>query len=291
MMFNCEVIIPKTRAELSHMLVEPSARFLAGGTDILPRLRKNGSAEPATLIDVSQFTELSYLRERDGQIEIGALTPHSKLITSPLLIQNTHALIEACASIGSIQTRNRGTIGGNLCNASPAADSMPPLLCLDAVVTLASLSYQRQVSLSDFIIGPGRTCLQQGEYLDHVTFEIPRERTGSSFIKLGRRNGMAIAVVSTSVLISLDQHGKIKHARVAFGSVAPTPVRSHHAEAGLIGKTPSTQLFAEVAQAMVSDINPIDDLRASKEYRLHSAGVLLQRALKTAWQQEEMDIR
>jgi CO/xanthine dehydrogenase FAD-binding subunit len=290
-MFNCEVNIPITRSELSQMLAEPSARLLAGGTDILPRLRKNGAAKPFTLIDVSQLNELSYIRESDGQIEIGALTPHAKLISSPLLIQNAHALIEACASIGSIQTRNRGTIGGNLCNASPAADSVPPLMCLDAVVTLASQFNHRQVPLSDFIIGPGRTCLQQGEYLDHITFDTPQKQTGASFMKLGRRNGMAIAVVSTSVLINLDQTGKIKHARVAFGSVAPTPVRSHHAEAALIGNIPSAQLFAEAALAMLSDIAPIDDLRASKEYRLHSAGILIQRALQSAYHQAEMDIR
>ena len=288
-MFNCEVVIPKSRAELSQMLAEPSARILAGGTDILPGMRKNAITKPFTLIDMSQLNELSYIREREGQIEIGALTTHSKIISSPLLLEHAPSLVEGCASIGSTQTRNRGTLGGNLCNASPAADSVPPLLCLDAVVTLCSDAKQRLLPLSDFIIGPGQTCLQQGEYLDHVTFDVPQNHSGSCLMKLGRRNGMAIAVVSTCALISLDPNGKIKHARVAFGSVAPTPIRSQHAEALLVGKIPSTSLFSEAAQAMLSDINPIDDLRASREYRLHSAGILLQRALKTSWRQAEMD--
>lgn len=290
-MFDCEVNVAKSCTELTQILIEPSARILAGGTDILPGMRKNSIGKPITLIDVSQLNELSYIREHEGQIDIGALTTHSKLITSPLLLQHAPALIDACASIGSTQTRNRGTLGGNLCNASPAADSVPPLLCLEAVVTLSSHDNQRQVPLSDFIIGPGRTCLKQGEYLDHITFAVPQKHTGTSFMKLGRRNGMSIAVVSTSVLLRLDQQGNIEYARVAFGSVAPTPICSHHAEAALTGKTPSAQLFSEAAQAMLTDINPIDDLRASREYRLHSAGVLLQRALQTAWHQAEMDMR
>ncbi|MDP3449375.1 MAG: xanthine dehydrogenase family protein subunit M [Anaerolineaceae bacterium] len=288
-MFDCEVNVAKSCTELTQILIEPYARILAGGTDILPGMRKNVSAKPFTLIDVSQLTDLSYVREHEGQIDIGALTTHSKLITSPLLLRYAPALIDACASIGSSQTRNRGTLGGNLCNASPAADSVPPLLCLEAVVTLSSHDNQRQVPLSDFIIGPGRTCLKQGEYLDHITFAVPQKHTGTSFMKLGRRNGMSIAVVSTSVLLRLDQQGNIEYARVAFGSVAPTPICSHHAEAALTGKPPSAQLFSEAAQAMLTDINPIDDVRASREYRLHSAGVLLQRALQAAWQRLEMD--
>jgi carbon-monoxide dehydrogenase medium subunit len=291
MMFDCKVFIPKSRLELSQMLSEPSAQLLAGGTDILPRLRKKEGNTSISLIDVSQLNDLNYVREREGQIQIGALTTHSNIISSQLLLQYAPALAEACESIGSIQTRNRGTLGGNLCNASPAADSAPPLLCLDAAVTISNPSEQRQVSLTEFFIGPGKTCLQQGEFLDHITFVIPQIHTGSSFMKLGRRKGMAIAVVSTSVLIHLDQLGKIDHARVAFGSVAPTPIRSYHAESILTGKTPSAQLFSDAARAMLLDINPIDDLRASREYRLHSASVLFQRALQTACHQAEMDIK
>lgn len=288
-MFDCDVLIPKSSAELSRMLVDPSAYILAGGTDILPGIRRDEVIKTFTLIDVSQISELSYVREHEGQLEIGALTTHAKLITSPLLHQNAHALISACSSIGSAQTRIRGTLGGNLCNASPAADSIPPLLCFDTFVTISGAATQRQVPLSDFIIGPGLTCLQRGEYLDHVTFAIPQQNTGTSFLKLGRRNAMSIAIVSTSALICLDQLGNIKKARVALGSVASTPIRSLTAEAILTGKIPTTRLFVEAAHAMLSDINPIDDLRASREYRLHCAGILVQRALQTAWRQAEMD--
>jgi carbon-monoxide dehydrogenase medium subunit len=220
-------------------------------------------------------------------IEIGALTTHSTMEKSPLLLRHAPSLAKACAEIGSPQTRSRGTLGGNLANASPAADTAPPLLCLDAEAQLTCSDGQRNVKLLDFFRTPGKTCLQKGEFLRGVRFAIPSGKWGSSSMRLGCRKGMSIAVVGVSVYLVLDDAGNICFIRVALGSVAPTPVRALSAEAELLGQKPGTDLFSLAARALDADINPITDVRASADYRRHSARILLGRSLEEAWRQAE----
>lgn len=285
-----DVIMPRTTAELADLLVTQPGTLIAGGTDLLPRLQRIPAIRPVRLIDLSRLSELRFIRQQANTIEIGSLTTHAEIVDLPPLQQVAPALVKASRSVGSPQTRTRGTLGGNLANASPAADTTTPLLCLDAQAVLVNRDGRRQVALSEFFIGPGQTCLRPGEYLYSVRFAIPSGRWGVDFEKLGRRNGMAIAVVSGSVFLELDENGTIITARLALGSVAATPVRSLHAEAVLKRQRPTSSLFEEAAQAMISDISPIDDLRASREYRYHAADVLIKRALAIASHQAESNL-
>lgn len=275
---------PQTTAELITLLDHTGGKILAGGTDVLPRLRR-GQLTAACLIDVSRLSELHFIRLSEERLQIGALTTHAELLASPLIQAVAPALAQAAATIGSPQTRQRGTLGGNLANASPAADTAPPLLVLETQITLAGLHTQRNVDLQDFFVGPGATCLTVGEYIDSVYFPRPTGKWGASFYKLGRRNGMAIAVVSAAAFLELDSQGRLQTARLALGSVAPCPVRCPHAEAVLVGQIPEQTLFQKVGQSVQADIQPIDDLRASAPYRQHAAGIVSERVLNMAWQQ------
>ncbi len=281
------LILPANTPELLHLIQQPGHQLIAGGTDLLPRLRRGTESSAPKLVDLSPLSALRFIHQQDEAIEIGALTTHAELAGSALLQAHAPALAEAAARIGSVQTRTRGTLGGNLANASPAADTLPPLLCLEAELTLTSLNGSRQVPLGEFLLGPGQTCLQAGEMISSIRFKLPQRKFGFVFSKLGRRNGMAIAVASLAVLLEADSKGHIERARIALGSLAPTAVRSPQAEAVLKGQAPSKELFARAAAAMQRDIAPISDLRASAAYRRHSAGVLLERALNRAWEQTE----
>lgn len=281
-MFDCDLWVPRTLTELTQMLNDPTARILAGGTDLIPRMQRSTANLPKSLIDISHLQELRYIQQREDCIEIGALTSHAELLSSPLLLQSTPALTEACASIGAPQTRARGTLGGNLANASPAADSAVALLALDAQIVLSSTAGDRQMPLADFFIGPGKTELQVGEFIHHVRIPLPGGIWGSTFLKLGRRKGMAVAVASSAVYLELNGTGKVQCIRAAFGSVSPTPVRSAHVENALLGCLPSPENLARAADTLQVDIFPISDIRASSQYRRHSAQVLLERALQKA---------
>lgn len=278
---------PKSADELDVVLDRTRGRLVAGGTDVLPRMRR-GLLNDDCLIDISRITDLHYIHQVDGHIEIGALTTYAEMLESPLIHEEMPALAQAAATVGCPQTRHRGTIGGNLANASPAADSAPPLLTLDANVHLSSAKTARAVPLSDFFVGPGKTRLESGEYIHHVTIDRPKGKWGASFHKLGKRSGMAIAVASVAVDLELAPDGRLQTARLAFGSVAPCPIRGLHAEEILHGEAPSSQLFQRAAQAALADISPIGDIRASLEYRMHVVPILVQRALRAALQQVEM---
>jgi len=286
-MADWNVETPINIKELLEHIESPTAKIIAGGTDLLPRLRRTQQEETVNLIDMSSLTELRYIREVGNSIEIGALTTHADISSSSIIKKRVPALAEACGRIGAVQTRTRGTLGGNLVNASPAADSAVPLLCLESQVLLSSTTGERCVSLTDFFTGPGQTSLQKNEFVQSVQFTPPTAAWGFVFQKLGRRNGMAIAIASVAVLVELDTSRHIKLARVALGSVAPTPVRSLHAETILTNGIPDPTLFSRAADAMLADIHPISDIRASGEYRQRAVKVLLERALVDAVQQAE----
>jgi CO/xanthine dehydrogenase FAD-binding subunit len=285
-MFDFDYYRPESTVELKEVINRTKGRLLAGGTDILPNLRR-GQFFSASLIDISRLSELRFICEADGKIEIGALTTHADLVTSPLLQQAAPALVQAAATIGCPQTRQRGTLGGNLANASPAADTAPPLLTLAADLQLIGVGTARTVRLSDFFIGPGETCLNAGEYIHSVTFRRPSGRWGAAFEKLGKRNGMAISLASAAAYLEIGADGRLQIARLALGSVAPRPLRSPHAEAVLVGIDPSPELFRQASQAALEDISPISDVRASAEYRHHIVPVLIRRTLEKAMRQAE----
>jgi CO/xanthine dehydrogenase FAD-binding subunit len=286
-MNDWDVAQPKSSGELLHILAGSGGRMIAGGTDLLPGLRRAPADQAVRLVDISRVTEMRFIRQAGGEIEIGALSTHAAMAASPLIQKYAPALVKACSGIGAPQTRTRGTLGGNLVNASPAADTVPPLLCLDSRVKLVSAAGERNLNLDEFFHGPGKTGLNPEECLYSLTFRIPSGRWGAEYLKLGRRNGMAIAVVSVVVFLTLDGAGCIETIRTAFGSAAPTPVRGRHVEATLQGNKPSPELFARAAQAVDDDISPIPDVRATADYRRHSTRVLLVRALESALNQAE----
>jgi CO/xanthine dehydrogenase FAD-binding subunit len=285
-MSDFEYYRPEGIDELKDIFNRTKGRLIAGGTDVLPGLRR-GQFITANLIDISRLSELRFIRESNGKIEIGALTTHADLAASPLLQQGAPALLQAAATIGCPQTRQRGTLGGNLANASPAADLAPPLLTLAADVHLTSAGSARSIHLSDFFIGPGKTCLDAGEYIQSVTFRRPFGSWGAAFEKLGKRNGMAISLASAAAYLEIGPEGRLQIVRLALGSVAPRPVRSIHAEACLADRDPSPELFERASQAALEDIAPISDVRASAEYRQHIVPVLIRRTLEKALLQAE----
>lgn len=285
-MLDFEYYQPRSTDELTAILDRTGGRVVAGGTDVLPRLRR-GLLTETCLIDISRLADLRYIRQVDGHIEIGALTTYAELLDSSLIQEEAPALAQAAATVGCPQTRNRGTIGGNLANASPAADSAPSLLTLDANVHVSSAKTARVVPLHDFFVGPGKTRLESSEYIHHVTIVGPTGKWGASFLKLGKRSGMAISIASAAAYVELGSDGRLQAAQLAFGSVAPCPVRAPHAEEMLLGKPPTPQLFQQAGQAARADVSPIGDIRASREYRMHVIPILAQRALMAASGQAE----
>lgn len=272
---------PKTLDELSAVLGETCGRIVAGGTDVIPRMRHNlFSAD--TLVDVSRLDELDFIAERGDEVVIGALTTHNTLMKSALVQAVNPALTAAAASVGCNQTRQRGTLGGNIANASPAADTVPPLMVFDAQVHLRRNDVQRVFPLTEFFVGPGKTKLEPGEFIQSISFQKLSAAWGAAFQKMGKRNGMAIAVVSAAAAVVLDETGAVSDVRIALGSVAPTVVRSPRAEAKLWGQVPGQTLIHEAALETAQDISPITDIRSTSEYRQHAAAVLTERALQQA---------
>jgi carbon-monoxide dehydrogenase medium subunit len=259
-----------------------NARLLAGGTDLLVMM-KMGRVNPGALISISRIPGLGELKANpDGSVGIGALVSIHTLATDPLMVARYPALVEACRSFGSTQIEVMGTIGGNLCNGSPAADTAPVLLTLCAEVTLASLSGRRILPLEKFFLGPGKTVLQADEILVEITLPAPAPGSTSVFLKASR---VMADLAKASLAISLTrQDGRIADCRVAMGSVAPTPILLPRVAEALIGQVYDSELAANAGALAAESISPIDDVRSNAWYRRQIANVMLQDALQLAWE-------
>ena len=277
---------PESIAEAIQLSQDTDGILLAGGTDVLPRIRK-GHYPVKALIDLSRIESLKFVQEVNGWIEIGSSTTHTMVDQAQLLQNSAPALVSASHSIGCPQTRARGTIGGNLSNASPAADTAPPLLVLNAEVVIQTATGQNAVPMTEFFIGPGKSILSASDILTSVRFKHPLGRMGSSFLKLGKRKGMAISVASVAAYVHLDNDGCLDEIRLAYGSLAPTPVRGYTVEKNLIGNHPTLDNMQKAAWKCEQDVAPISDLRASASYRLQAARILTIRALQEALTQAE----
>jgi CO/xanthine dehydrogenase FAD-binding subunit len=258
------------------------AALVAGATDLIPLVRV-GRWHPGLVVDITHLETLRYIKPVAGGLEIGALTTHAELMHSPLVLEHAPALVEAAASVAGPQVRARGTLGGNLCTASPAADTVPALLVLDAQVVLTGLESERRLPLAAFLTGPGQTALQSGEILKSVFIPATPPGAGMAFEKLGKRKALIISVVNTAALL-VAEGGRIQDARLALGAVAPTVVRCPAAEAFLAGQEPVESTFHEAARLIQETIRPIDDVRASAAYRRVAAEGLAARALARAWE-------
>ena len=265
--------------EAGQLLTEPGSRLIAGGTDVLPQLQR-GQFTCQRLIDISDLDELRFIRQQDGWIEVGALISFADLMDSPYLQRTAPSVLEAAATVGCPQTRNRGTLGGNIANASPAGDTLPPLLSCEGRVHILREGERVVVPLKDFFTGPGQTVLAPEDVLCSVSFRPLGGGEEALFLKLGNRKGMNIAVASVALRLHFSPPGKIQKAWVAVGSVAPTPIRSYRTEEVLRGAEANEETLTMAAKALKQDIQPIDDVRASAQRRRESSAALLKRGLR-----------
>jgi xanthine dehydrogenase FAD-binding subunit len=250
---------------LLNQLATPGAMILCGGTDLLVKMR-SGIVSPEILLDISDLKALRKVQETKDRILIGAAVTEAELLRSPLIRKHLPLLSEVLLKLGSVQIRNRGTLGGNLANASPAADSAVPLLLYDAEVLLSGANGDRSLRVEDFLLGPGKTALTKGEFIHKISIPIPRSKFSPFFHKVGRRKALTIAISSVGALLRTHR-GSIQEARLAAGSVAPTPLRLRRVEERITGRKLTPTLIEEAKALTAESITPIDDVRASAAYR------------------------
>lgn len=266
-------------SDLWSVLAEaPAARVYAGGTDLLVALRA-GELAPAALICLERLPELQGVREDGEGLWIGAATTHATLLRNDLILRHLPLLAQALRTLGSPPIRNMGTIGGNICTASPAGDTLPPLYVLEAEVELQDGAQARRLPVRDFITGPGQTRLAAGEIMTGIRIKKPVAANCQRFEKIGQRRALACCIASLAALLRVSPDGVIEAARLAWGSVGPTVVTSAAVEAALTGKILSRETLLRAAVLARRAVSPIDDLRASAAYRREVAGNLLLRLL------------
>lgn len=258
--------------------------FLAGGTDLLVQIKER-KIRPQCVIDLKGIREMDGLAISGDEFSIGALTCIRTLETSPSALEKVPLLAQAAAKLGSVQVRHRATIGGNLCNASPSAETAPALLALDAQAAICGKTGTRVVELGEFFLGPGATVLGQGEMLMRLKIPLTRNRQGSVYYKLSTRKAMDLAFVGVAVLLELDGDDQISKARIALGAVAPTPIRVPSAEKLLEGRVLSLEAARESAELAAQSCKPISDHRASAGYRREMVRELCQQGLLAAYHQ------
>lgn len=256
------------------------SKVLAGGTDLVLLLQQ-GIMKPTHIIDISNVPELSYIREEDGHLRIGAATKMRDIEISKLVRARIPMFAEASQLVGEIGIRNIATIGGNLANASPAADSAPPLLVLDASLKIRKGEAERTIKLNEFFLHVKKTVLAPDELVTEVKIPIPPTKSGGAFFRLAKRGGNIISIVSAAAFLSMN--GKVcSVARIAMGSVAPTPIRIKGAEKVLEGAEPTEENIRAAAQKAFDEIKPISDIRASAEYRKDTSRVYVRKAIQEA---------
>ncbi|WP_161977974.1 FAD binding domain-containing protein [Dictyobacter kobayashii] len=249
------------------------ARIIAGGTDVLVELQR--AVKPTTtLIDVSKLHELKYVREEHGEIVLGALATHNDVIMSELCRRDAAPLAQACWEVGAPPIRTRATIAGNLITASPANDTIAPLLALNARVILTHSHGERSIPLEHFYTGVRRTLLQPGEMLREIRFPCMSEQQRGLFIKLGLRRAQAISVINLALVITFDNE-YVNEAQITLGCLAPTVVHARSSEIFLAGKRLTPEICREAALLAARDVNPIGDVRSSADYRLETLSTLL----------------
>jgi CO/xanthine dehydrogenase FAD-binding subunit len=279
-----EYTAPATLEQAVALLAEhgPDARLLAGGTDLLVDLKHNPDA-PKVLVDVGKIADLQGIEVTNQGLRIGSAVTHSELMASPLIREHAPAMIDAAHTVGAVQTRNLGTLGGNLVTCVPSMDSGPTLIALDANVTVGSPGGNKEMSLEEFFVGPRKTALGPDEML--VDILIPVENLGkpASFHKFGLRKGQALALVNAAASLRVNEKdGTVVEPRIALGAVAPTVIRARKAEEFLAGQPAGEEAFAEAGRIAVTEAKPIDDFRASADYRRELIAVLARRALEGA---------
>jgi CO/xanthine dehydrogenase FAD-binding subunit len=243
------------------------SRPLAGGTDILLQLRH----EPHycdRLVDISQLPDLHRIVERDGWVHIGAAATFTEVMENPVIRATAPVLTQACATVGAVQIRNMGTLGGNVANAAACADSLPALVCLDATARILTPEGKQEIPVSQFVTGPNRTSLPPGGLLVSLGYPIPAEGSRSAFLKLGRRNAMAISRLTVAALGRVDSNNVITEARLVTGSATPHIERLVAVEQTLVGEQPSAELYQQAATVTVDEMIRLAGYRWSSEFKV-----------------------
>lgn len=276
-----EILAPKRLDDYFELLRQhPGAQPMAGGTDLLVRRRGDPSGSAAALIALAAIEELQGVRENEHGLSIGALTTFSALIADPRVKARAPLLASAARSVGGPAIRNMATIGGNVCTASPAGDSLTPLYVAAAQVEIASPHGRRTVPIAEFIGAPGRTALRPGELLTRIVLPPGAPFAHQRFEKVGRRRSLAISVASFCGQVRLAADGTVAEARFAWGSVAPTVLRVAALEADLVGRRLDRLTIRRAAGIARESVAPISDIRAPADYRRRVAGNLLTRFLE-----------
>lgn len=259
-------------------------RPFAGGTDLIDQMRV-GVHTPDVLVDVKKIAELNSLHVAADGLRIGAAVPCFRIYDNPTIVEQYSAITDSCHIIGGIQIQSRASIGGNLCNSGPAADSTPSLIVLNGVCVIAGPEGRREIPVESFCTGPGRNVLRDGELLVEIRVPIPGLNSGSHYRRMIPRNEMDIAVVGVAAFVKLDESGqKFESARIALGAVGPTPLLCEGAAESLVGQPVDEATIDKAADAARSIVSPITDMRGTEEYRRHVTGVLTRRVIQAAVQ-------
>ncbi len=280
-----EIFQPSSVKEAGEILRDrgPGGHFLAGGTDLIIAIKEKGLA-PKYIVDLKRIPSLANIQEQaHGGISIGALTTMRQVETSPIIGRRFPFLAQSAAEVGSIQIRNRATIGGNMANATPSADVAPALLALEAKATVAGKSGERVIDLEHFFRGPGETAMEPGEIL--VEIFIPPVGSGlvGEYIKFSPREMMDLATIGVAVTLILGEKEKrVEQVRIALGAVSPTPMRARKAESTLSGQVLTEELANQAGHEASMECRPISDVRASADYRREMVRVNTKRALLNA---------
>jgi carbon-monoxide dehydrogenase medium subunit len=262
------------------------ACVMAGGTDLLVQMKEH-VRQPARVVDIKRIPGMDdFSYDPQQGLRLGALVTTRAVETSPLTRRHYASLCRAATDFASVQVRNRATIVGNLCRASPSADTLPPLIADRATLLVQGPAGSRRVSLEDFCIGPGRTALHAGEIVTHVLVPPPPPHTGKVYLKHGRRAQMELATVGVAVTLTL-RNGRCEDIGIVLAAVAPTPLRARQAEALLRGQPVSGGLVAAAARAAAEECRPIADVRAIAEYRREMVRVLAHRAIQQAMEEAQ----
>ena len=270
-----EVLFPRSIEELRVLFkVYPDGRILAGGTDLLVQMRKYGN-KPSALFAVEHLPELQQVAENETELFIGAGLTLQQLWELPIIKERFPVLYDALSVLGSPPIRHSGTLGGNLCTASPAGDTLPPLYILGAQIAISSQTGKRCMPISQFIQGPGQTMLNQGEFVRGIYLPLPAPNSFSAYYKVGKRKALAIAIASLAVMLELYPDKTVKDIKLAWGSVGPTVMILPEVEQFLKGKVLSDEILSQAGEMAMLGVAPIDDIRASAEYRRRLTANLL----------------
>jgi carbon-monoxide dehydrogenase medium subunit len=275
---------PATLAEASALLAQGRGRasLLAGGTDLLVEIREH-LRRPESVVNLKKIPGIERLEyDEQGGLRLGALVTARQVETSAVVNEKYAGLAQAARELGSIQVRNRATVVGNLCRASPSADTAPPLIADGAAIEVFGPNGRRTLLLEEFFTGPGKTVLGPGEIAVGLALPAPPPRTGKVYLKHGRRRAMELATVGVAVTLALAEDGSCRQARVVLGAVAPTPIRARAAEAALEGRPIGDEAIRAAAEAAAAEARPISDVRSSAGYRRAMVEVLTDRAVRAA---------